>query len=178
MAIAAGAGAILALALLFARRPKTRGPRAEPVASVRIAKGAVSATSERERRSLASGDTVHVGETVETEAGASLTLVTTAGRAELVVRERATVIFTSAAEATVTAGAIEATVPADLLLALVTPHGRVIARETTLSLEVGARDTSVAVRSGEALLESARGYPQRLAAGERMSMSAPAQAQR
>jgi hypothetical protein len=178
LAVAAGV-VVVVLFLRFGWRTEPQGPRAEAVASVSFVGGTASAAAAGQRRWLSSRETIRLGETVETAAGSSATLVTIAGHAELSLGAGAAVVFASPAEMTLSAGHVDARVPADLLLAIKTPHGRVLSREAVLSLEVGARDTQVAVRQGEALLENGR-YPQRLGPGERMSLSAPqpAQAQR
>jgi hypothetical protein len=171
----AGLGIVAAVVLLVGRRPPTP-PRwdrpLESVALVQEVHGTVQALRGRERRPLARGDTAYVGESIETEGEAAVSLKTYPGETLLGLGGNSGMSFVSPAEVELVRGRVQATVPDSIVQAFITAHGRIVTRETKLSVAVSPRGTQVEVTDGNARVEGPRGLRQVVQAGATMFLSA------
>jgi hypothetical protein len=172
--------AVLAVTVLViivvgrARRPpgKTWDRPLEPVAQAHLINGSVKAVRGEERRPLVAGETVYVGEGVETESGASVSLTTYPAEAQVGLAGDGSLFFESPAEIRVQAGRVQAEI-GDAAAVLVSTHARVTASKSRLSVEVGTKGTQVDVQSGDAHVEGSGREKRTVHAGARLFLSAP-----
>jgi len=173
---AAGAVAVIALVVLLVQSGK-RSPEGwnrplEPLGLVDEVTGTARALRGTAPRALARGQTVYTGESLETERGASLSLTTYPGEATISLGGQATLLLETPAEVRILRGRVQAKVPETVVQLFITPHGRIITRETTLSLEVGATGTRIDVSMGDARVEGPRGLRQVVDAGATLFLAA------
>lgn len=176
----AGLAALLLVAagaLLFgigsSERPPPSAPAAEPAATITRLSGQVRAGPDAAGRALAAGQTVQLGEQITTGPGASLDLTTAVGGIKLALGADTAAVLADRGELHVAMGSVEATVP-DIIFALVTPHGRVVGRQSGLGVHVGTLATDVEVTAGDALVLPADGQSQKLPAGRKVTLVAGA----
>jgi len=166
---------VVAVVVLLAGRRRPTSSKDRPliaVALVKEAQGPVEVLRGAERRKLASGDTAYVDDVITTEEAGALSLTTYPGSVELSLGGETTLAFDGPAELRVDRGRVRAHVPDSVVHVFITPHGRVLARETRLSLQVGAQGTEIEVSEGDARAEGPRGLRQVVPAGARMFLSA------
>jgi hypothetical protein len=183
--IAAVAAAVAVAAVITAVAwPRRLGPSppdgvtAQSAASVQRLRGPVMAGWGQGRQPLAEGATLYLGEAVDTGTGASLSLQTTVGKATLELGPNTAFTLAGRGEVRIAGGHVTASVPASLMLAVTTPHGQVVGRQTKVGITVLAHTTNVEVTEGEALLIRADGARELIKAGARAALEelAPAPA--
>jgi hypothetical protein len=165
---------VAVVVLLVGRR---QGPRpgeapAIAVALVKETRGTVQAVRGGERRVLSRGDTAYLGESLETGRGSSLSMTSYPGDVEVGLGADATLVFDGPVELRVVRGRVGAKVPDSVVHVFISPHGRVLARETRLSLDVRTRGTELEVTEGDARAEGPRGLRQVVPAGAKMFLMA------
>jgi hypothetical protein len=142
------------------------------VALVQHLRGEVQALRGEERRAIAQGETVYVGEGLETGTDSSLSVTTYPGYAILSLGGDSSLKLLSPAEVEVARGRLQATVPDSVVQAIITPHGRIVTRETKLSVVVRPNGTELQVTEGDARVEGPRGLRQVVPTGATMFLSA------
>jgi hypothetical protein len=147
----------------------------DPVALLNRVEGSARAARGDERRDLARGGTVYLGEVIETGSNASLSMKTYPVDAQVEVGADSKLAFESPAEVRVKAGRVRAKV-GDAATLFKTPHGNVLGWGTHLSLEVKPGATEVSVEKGTATVDGPGGRKQEVEAGGRLVLSGPAPA--
>lgn len=155
------------------RRPtgKTWDRPLEPVAMANELRGSVKVVRGDDRRDLARGQTIYIGEIIETGSGSSASLTTYPVDTFIELGADSRLLLESPGEVRLQSGRLNAEVH-EAATRFLTAHGRVLGQGSSLSLDVRAEGTEVKVGKGGALVDGPGGN-RMLEPGGRAFLSAP-----